>query len=256
MPHPRGRMAGRGETQRPGHLVEHHRAERHQLLGPALRRQHHVELLHGLAGIAVLAEEHPEEVLDLEGGDRGLDAVAADVTDDRRQAGQRRRGEVVEVAGHGAGARLVDVTDLEALDVGQVGGGQPLRPPHGRQLLLGQDLLGPPLEQRPLLGQASRGQEPRPVPQRDGDRHQHEEERKLEPGVGQERRDEARSTPAASTGSSCGGPCRTPSGPAPAPRRSCRGLRRPARCAGRRAGGGGWSGPTRRPPPRRPRPPR
>ena len=116
--------------------------------------------------------------------------MPADVADDGRQPGQRGRRDVVEVAGHGSGTGLVDVAHLEALDVREVGGRQTLGPPHGRQLLLGQHLGGAPLEQRPLLGQTGGGQKARAVAQGDGDRHEDEEERKLQPGVREEGGDE------------------------------------------------------------------
>jgi hypothetical protein len=72
--------------------VEQHDAQRDELLAAVERRHLPVQLLEGLGRVAVLAEEHPQEVLGLEGGDRRLDAVAGDVADDRGQAGGGGRG--------------------------------------------------------------------------------------------------------------------------------------------------------------------
>ena len=118
------------------------------------RRHLAVQLLEGLGRVAELTEEHPQQVLGLERGDRRLDAVAGDVADDRRDPGRRQAEDVVEVAGHQPGAGLVDPADLEAGEVGQILGRQALGPPAGRQLLLGQHLSAPGARADAALGQA------------------------------------------------------------------------------------------------------
>ena len=83
----------------------------------------------------------------------GLDAVAGDVADDRGHPGGAEPEHVVEVAGHEAGAGLVDLPELEARRwSGSVLGGQARGPAPGGQLLLGEHLLGPPLELPAGLG--------------------------------------------------------------------------------------------------------
>ena len=114
VPQPGGRVAGRRDPQRGGLGVEHDDADGDELLEPLERRHLPVELLERLGRVAVLAEEHPQQVLGLEGGDRRLDAVAGDVADHRRDAGGRDPEHVVEVAGHEAGAGLVHPAELEA----------------------------------------------------------------------------------------------------------------------------------------------
>ena len=147
-------MAGGGDAQRGRLGVEHHHADRDELLDALERRHLPVELLERLRRIAELPEEDPQQVLGLERGDRRLDAVTGDVADHRRDARGRHAEHVVEVAGHEAGAGLVHAAELEAGEVGQVLGGEPGRPAPRRQLLLGQHLLGAPLEEAAVLGQA------------------------------------------------------------------------------------------------------
>ena len=85
-------MAGRGVAQRAGLGVEHDDAQRDELLGPAVGGHLVVQLLERLGRVAELLEEHPQQVLGLEGGDRRLDAVAGDVADDRgHRVGRRRK---------------------------------------------------------------------------------------------------------------------------------------------------------------------
>ena len=176
VPEPRRRVAGRREAQGPGRHVEHHGAQRDHLLGAARRRQHDVQLLDGLARVAVLAEEHPQEVLDLERGDRRLDAVPGDIADHCSKPLVTGGVEVVEVAGHGPRARLVHAPDLEPVDLWEVHGRQPLCPRQGRRVGLLQHLGGPPLGCGQRLGEGGLGEERAPVAQRDrhGD-EQHQE---------------------------------------------------------------------------------
>src|SRR5947209_17961588 len=165
VPQPGRRVTGRGVAQAVGHAVEDHDADGDELLGPALGGQGGVELLEGLGRVPELPEEDAQQVLHLEGGDRRLDAVAGYVADDGRQPAGADGEEVVEVAGHEAGARLVDVAHLVALEDRQLFGGQAGGPPAGRQLGLGEDLLGSSLELGALLGQAGLVLEPMAVDQ-------------------------------------------------------------------------------------------
>ena len=169
-------MAGRCEPQAARLGVDHDRHHRDQLLGPAGGRHHQVELLHRLGRVAVLPQEHPQQVLDLEGGDRRLDAVPGHVADDDGQAGRRDRVHVVEVPGHEAFARLVDPADLEPLDLGQILGRQPGRPAARRFQLLLERPFRFADDERPLFGQVGLVQEPGPVaegdPDRDDDQHE------------------------------------------------------------------------------------
>ena len=95
-----------------------------------------VEFLERLRRIAELTEEDAQQVLRLERGDRRLDAVAGDVTDDRGDAVLVQPEEVVEVARHEASTGLVHAADIEAGERGQIVGGQTLGPAPRRQLLL------------------------------------------------------------------------------------------------------------------------
>ena len=167
-------MAGRGVAQAVGQAVEDHDAHRDELLGSALGRQGGVELLESLGRVTELAEEHAQQVLDLEGGDRGLDAVPGHVADHSRKTPGADREEVVEVAGHEAGAGLVHVADFVAFERRQVLGREAGGPAAGRQLGLGQDLLGAALELGALLGQPGLVLEAVPVDegQGNGDEHQ------------------------------------------------------------------------------------
>ena len=149
---------------------------RDELLQPLERRHLAVELLEGLGRVAVLPQEHPQQVLGLEGGDRRLDAVAGDVADDRRDAGRRHAEHVVEVAGHQAGAGLVHAAELEAREVGQLLGRQAGRPAARRQLLLREHLLGAALEEAAVLGQPRLAAEVAPEDDRQADGHQDEGE--------------------------------------------------------------------------------
>ena len=169
-------MPGRGESQRARVGVEQHDHQRDELLDAVGRRHLGVELLERLGRVAVLAQEDTEEVLGLEGGDRRLDAPAGDVADDR---GDARRGDaehVVEVAGHDTGTGLVDPAELEAREVGQVLGRQPLGPALGGELLLAEHLLGPALEVVAVLGQAGLPGEVAAVGHRQGHGNQDQEE--------------------------------------------------------------------------------
>ena len=130
----------------PGLGVEQHDAQGDELLLATHGRHLGVELLEGLGRVAVLAQEHPQQVLGLEGGDGRVDAVAGDVADDGGDPVGPDPHHVVEVAGHEARAGLVDPAQLEALEVGQVVGGQALGPAAGGQLVLDQHLLGPALQ--------------------------------------------------------------------------------------------------------------
>ena len=170
-------MAGRGVAQGAGLGVEHDDGQGDELLVPADARHLLVELLERLGRVAVLAQEHPQEVLGLEGGDRGLDAVAGHVADDRGQAAGRRAEHVVEVAGHVPAAGLVDRADLEAREVVEVLGGQAGGPPLRGQLLLGEHLLGPPLELGAALGEAGVAGEGPAERQAGAHRDEHEQER-------------------------------------------------------------------------------
>ena len=159
MPEPRRRVAGGGVPQRAGGLVEHDETQGDELLVAGLGRDDGVELLQRLGRVPVLAQEDPQQVLDLEGGDRRLDAVAGDVADDRGHPLGAGGGHVVEVAGHEPRAGLVGPADLEALELGQLLGGEPGGPAPGGQVLLGEHLLGPPLQAGPLLDEVGLGQE-------------------------------------------------------------------------------------------------
>ena len=121
-------------------------AQRDELLVATHGRHLRVELLERLGRVAVLAQEHPQQVLGLERGDGRIDAVTGDVADDRGDPRGRDPHDVVEVAGHQARTGLVDATELEPGDVGQVVGGQPLGPAPRRQLVLHEHFLGPALE--------------------------------------------------------------------------------------------------------------
>ena len=92
VPQPGGRVPGGRDPERGRLGVEHDHADRDELLEALERRHLPVQLLERLGRIAVLPQEHPQQVLGLEGGDRRLDAVAGDVADDRRDAGGRDRG--------------------------------------------------------------------------------------------------------------------------------------------------------------------
>src|SRR3546814_2097624 len=101
------------DLQRGGLGVEHGHAERDELLLALEARHLAVQLLQRLSRIAELPQEHPEEVLGLEGCDRRLDAVTSDVADHRGDAGGGHPEHVVEVAGHEPGSGLVDEAQLE-----------------------------------------------------------------------------------------------------------------------------------------------
>ena len=161
VPQPRGGMTGRRHAQRGRLRVEHDDADRDELLEALERRHLPVELLQRLRRIAVLAEEHAQQVLGLEGGDGRLDAMPGDVADDRRDAGGRHAEHVVEVAGHETGAGLVHPPELEAGEVGQVLGGQAGGPAASAP--------APPARAPPRPA-ARAGCGPRPVGLRDGSR--------------------------------------------------------------------------------------
>ena len=148
----------------------------------SMRRHLAVELLEGLGRVAVLPQEDPQQVLGLEGGDRRLDAVAGDVADHRGDAGGRDAEHVVEVAGHQAGAGLVHPAELEAGEVGQLLGGEAGGPALRGQLLLAQDLLGPALEEGPVLGDA--GLPAEVAAEDDRQAHRHEDEAEEQLGLG------------------------------------------------------------------------
>ena len=126
------------------------------------------------AGSRYCAQEHAQQVLGLERGDRRLDAVAGHVADDRGDPARRDAEHVVEVAGHEPGARLVDAADLEAGEVGQVVGREALGPAPRRELLLREHLLGPPLEHGPFLEQPRLADEVAPVDEVERDGHEDE----------------------------------------------------------------------------------
>ena len=98
--------------------------------------------------------------------------VTSPITTARRVGDERV--DVVEVAGEQAGAGLVDPADVVAGDGGQVVGGEPLGPPLRGQLLLGEHLLGPPLDRGPALEQAGLPDEVAPVDEGQGHRHEDE----------------------------------------------------------------------------------
>ena len=181
VPQPRRRVAGRRDAQGGGLGVEHHDADGDELLGALEGRHLAVELLEGLRRVAELPEEHPQQVLGLERGDRRLDAVAGDVADHRRDARGRDPEHVVEVAGHEPGAGLVHAAQLEAGEVGQVLGGQAGGPAAGCQLLLGEHLLGPALQHDAVLGEAGLAAEVLPEEHRQADRDQDEGEEVVRP---------------------------------------------------------------------------
>src|SRR3546814_13039856 len=89
-------------------------AERDELLLALEARHLAVQLLQRLSRIAELPQEHPEEVLGLEGCDRRLDAVPGAVADHRGDAGWGNPYHGVEVAGHEPGSGWVDADTLAA----------------------------------------------------------------------------------------------------------------------------------------------
>ena len=194
------------------------------------RRHLRVELLERLGRVAVLAEEHPQQVLGLEGGDRRLDAVAGDVADDRGEPGRRHPEHVVEVAGHEPGAGLVDPADLEARR-SRAGP----RGPAGRPSACGasSSWLSTSSARRSSVvrssaRRASRAKS-RPNTTDSADRHEDEQE--------QQAGDALAPRPAHAGGRHgqhavearwCAGPCGTPSGPARSRRHRRRARSRPA----------------------------
>ena len=160
-------MAGGGVAQGPRPGVEHHDHEGDELLVPTEGVHLVVELFDGLGRVLELPEEDPQQVLGLERGDGGFDAVTGDVADDRRDPRGGQAEEVVEVAGHHPRARLVDPSDLEADQVRQGLGRQALGPHARCPLLLVEDLDRPPLHADAALGQAGLADEGPPHGQGD-----------------------------------------------------------------------------------------
>jgi hypothetical protein len=173
-------MPGRGEPQGAGIGVEDDHHQRDEFLGPFRGEHLGVELLERLGGVAVLAQEHPQQVLGLEGGDGRLDPPAGHIADNRGDARWCHPEHVEEVAGHDAGAGLVHTAELEARELGQVLGRQPGGPALGRQLLLAEDLLGLALDGGAILGQLGLAREVAPECHRQ--RHRNEDQHEQQAG--------------------------------------------------------------------------
>jgi hypothetical protein len=116
--------------------------------------------------------------------------MPAHVADDGDHAHGPDHVDVVEVAGHEPRARLVDLADLEAGEVGELLRGEAVGPATGGELLLGQHLLGPPLEGGPLLEQVRLTREPAPVGQGHDDGDGDQEPGQVEPEVAGEGADQ------------------------------------------------------------------
>ena len=154
------------------------------------------------AGVAVLAQESPKDVLDLESGYRRFDPVAGHVADHHRQSSGAGGKDIVEISRHHPRTSLVNTAYIEALVHRQRFRGQAGRPATGSELILCQDFFGSPLQLRTLLGQARFTQQTRCVPDRKYRRHTHAQYQQLKPRRGGKR---SQDEPAAEHGIKDGG---------------------------------------------------